>query len=352
MADFLEFRGPDGIDVWAAGPIGLGHTLLRTVEATASEHQPARLGQFWITADARIDCRTELIRKLGRLNSRPLEADVSDATLILHAYAAWGPDCVDHLRGDFSFGIWDTATKRLFCARDHLGVKPFYYANVGKVLVFSNTLNCLRQHPLVTPELNETAIGDFLLFGLNYDNGTTTFRDIQRLPPGHLLFVSHDKLEIKNYWQPPTEGQIRYERSDEYLERFAELLRWAVKDRIRTDKVGIFLSGGLDSAAVAATAEELATDSAGIPILSSYTVGYDRLIPDDERVYASKVAKFLNIPHKYIPLDDIELFEKWDDPRYRSPEPNDDPLSSGGLGVLDMVASDCRAALFGEGADN
>jgi asparagine synthase (glutamine-hydrolysing) len=352
MADSLAFRGPDGIEVWAADAVGLGHALLRTSESNTDNHQPASLGNFWITADARIDSKAELILKLARFTSEQVDSNVSDATLILHAYAAWGRDCVGHLQGDFSFGIWDAAEKTLFCARDHLGVKPFYFADFGKVFVFSNTLNCLRQHPLVTAELNEAAIGDFLLFGLNYDNGTTTFRDIQRLPPAHMLVLSQDKLEIRNYWQPPTEGRIRYARSDEYLERFAELLRGAVDDRLRTDKVGIFLSGGLDSGAVAVTAKEIAGDRGGLPILSSYTVGYDHLIPDDERVYASKVAHFLDIPNKYIPLDDIQLFEKWEHARYRSPEPHDDPVSSGGLGVLDTVASDCRVALFGEGPDN
>ena len=218
--------------------------------------------------------------------------------------------------------------------------------------MFSNTLNCLRQHPLVTTELNEAAIGDFLLFGLNYDKATTTFRDIQRLPPAHSLVVSQDKLEIRSYWQPPTEGRIRYSRSDEYLERFAELLRSAVEDRLRTDKVGIFLSGGLDSGAIAVTAKEIARSRGGVPILSSYTVGYDSLIPDDERVYASKVARHLDIPNKYMPLDHVQLFENWEHAKYRFPEPNDDPLSSGGLDGFDTIAADCRAALFGEGPDN
>jgi asparagine synthase (glutamine-hydrolysing) len=351
MTSFMAYRGPDGMDTFADDSIGLGHTMLRT-EVFPNDQQPARLGTFWITADVRLDSRSELLEKLGNANRERIASDVSDAMLILHAYAVWGRECVDHLRGDFSFGIWDTATKTLFCARDHLGIKPFYYADFGKVFLFSNTLNCLRQHPLVTTELNEDAIGDFLLFGLNYDKTTTTFRDIQRLPPGYLLVVSQDKLEIKSYWHPPTEGRIRYARSDEYVERFAELLRGAVEDRLRTDKVGIFLSGGLDSGAIAVTAKEIARSHGGLPILSSYTMGYDSLIPDDERVYASQVARHLDIPNKYMPLDHVQLFENWQHARYRFPEPNDDPLSSGGLHGFDTIATDCRAALFGEGADN
>jgi asparagine synthase (glutamine-hydrolysing) len=339
------------MDTFAGEDIGLGHTMLRT-EVVADDQQPLRLGTFWITADVRLDCRSELVEKLTKANSGYIVSGVSDAMLILHAYAMWGRDCVDHLRGDFSFGIWDTAAKTLFCARDHLGIKPFYYADCGKVFLFSNTLDCLRQHPQVSGELNEAAIGDFLLFGLNYDKATTTFRDIQRLAPGHSLVVSQDKLKIKNYWQPPTEGRIRYARSDDYLERFAELLRSAVDDRLRTNKIGIFLSGGLDSGAIAVTAKEISRSRGGVPILSSYTVGYDSLIPDDERVYASKVARHLDIPNKYMPLDHVQLFEKWEHARYRFPEPNEDPLSAGGLDGFDAIAADCRAALFGEGADN
>jgi asparagine synthase (glutamine-hydrolysing) len=352
MTSFMAYRGPDGMDVFVADGIGLGHTMLRSTEVVPNDRQPARLGTFWITADVRLDSRSELVEKLRNANREDIVSEVPDAMLILHAYAVWGRGCVEHLQGDFSFGIWDTAAKTLFCARDHLGIKPFYYANFGKVFVFSNTLNCLRQHALVTTELNEAAIGDFLLFGLNLDKSTTTFRDIQRLPPAHSMVVSPDKLELKNYWQPPTEGRIRYAQSDEYLERFAELLRSAVEDRLRTDKVGIFLSGGLDSGAIAVTAKEIAKNHGGRPILSSYTMGYDSLIPDDERVYATQVSRHLDLPNKYIPLDHVQLFENWEQSRYRFPEPNDDPLSSAGLHGFDTIATDCRAALFGEGADN
>jgi asparagine synthase (glutamine-hydrolysing) len=352
MTSFMAYRGPDAMNTWATDSIGLGHTMLRTTEAVPDDIQPAQLGTLWITADLRLDCRSELAEKLTKANSVRIMPEESDAQLILRAYAAWGRNCVDHLRGDFSFGIWDATAKTLFCARDHLGVKPFYYADLQGIFLFSNTLNCLRQHPLVTTELNEAAIGDFLLFGLNYDRATTTFRDIQRLPPGHSLVVSQDKIEIRSYWQPPTEGRIRYARQEDYLDRFAELLQVAVKDRLRTDKVGIFLSGGLDSGALAVTAKEIARSRGGIPILSSYTVGYDSLIPDDEGFYSSKVARYLDIPNKYISLDQVELFENWEHAKYRFPEPHDDPLSSGGLDLFDTIATDCRAALYGEGADN
>src|SRR5713226_5502708 len=107
------------------------------------------------------------------------------------------------MRGDFLLGIWDALNKQLFCVCAHLGIKPFYYAQLGDLFLFSNTLNCVRMHPEVSDELNEAAIGDFLLFGLNCDNATTSFRDIQRLPPGHWLTFSRAGLQIRRYWAAP-----------------------------------------------------------------------------------------------------------------------------------------------------
>jgi len=179
------------------GSIGLGHAMLRTTRESLGERQPANLdGRFWIVADARLDGRPEFIVELQR-SGRVVRPDAPDCELILHAYAAWGSPCVEHLRGDFSFAIWDARNKQLFCARDHFGIKPFYYVQRGNLLLFSNTLNCVRTHPEVSGELNDVAIGDFLLFGLNCDNATTSFRDIQRLPPAHCLTISADWREAQ-----------------------------------------------------------------------------------------------------------------------------------------------------------
>ena len=188
------------------GSIGLGHAMLRTTRESLSEQQPASLdGRFWIAADARLDGRAEFIAELQR-SGRVVPPNAPDSELILHAYATWGTPCVEHLRGDFSFAIWDARNKQLFCARDHFGIKPFYYVQRESLFLFSNTLNCVRMHPEVSDELNEAAIGDFLLFGLNYDNATTSFRDIQRLPPAHSLSISPDCLKIRRYGTPPTAG--------------------------------------------------------------------------------------------------------------------------------------------------
>ncbi len=353
LAHFLSFRGPDAREIWSQGAIGLGHTMLRTTRESQMEQQPASLdGKLWITADARIDCREELEKKLALQGQGAAGRAATDSGLILRAYAAWGAECVQHLRGDFAFAIWDARKKLLFCARDHFGVKPFYYSELGELFLFSNTLDCLRQHPGVSDELNDAAIGDFLLFGLNCDAATTTFRDIRRLPAAHAMTVSSDGLRIQRYWSAPTAGRIRYQRAEDYVEHFQILLQAAVADRLRVDRAGILLSGGLDSATVAATARELANGAGGTTDLRAYTVVYESLIPDQDGRYAREVAEFLKIPHQTIPMDRLQPFERWDDPGIGSPEPVDDPYFAGLFDQFRTIAADCRVVFSGEGADN
>ena len=121
----------------------------------------------------------------------------SDAELILEAYRAWGDECVAHLLGDFAFATWDAARRRLFCARDHFGVRPFYYARAGEPLVFGSSLDELRRRPGVSGRLHEPAIADFLLFGYNQDPEATTFADIRSLAPGHSLVYEDGKVRTR-----------------------------------------------------------------------------------------------------------------------------------------------------------
>ncbi|MGA8983489.1 MAG: asparagine synthase-related protein [Candidatus Acidiferrales bacterium] len=352
LVHFLSFRGPDARETWSNGPVGLGHTMLRTTRESQIESLPASLnGQFWITADARIDCREELEATLAPEPNAPRRA-ATDSELILRAYATWGDACVQHLRGDFSFAIWDAQKRILFCARDHFGVRPFYYSEVGELFLFSNTLDCLRQHPEVSDELNDAAIGDFLLFGLNCDVATTTFRAIRRLPAAHTLTISPEGLRIQRYWSAPMGGRIRYHRVEDYIEHFQLLIQAAVADRLRTDRVGILLSGGLDSATIATTARELAKAPRGTEDLRAYTLVFDSLIADQERLFAQQTGDFLKIPIRFIPMDDWKPFERWDDADLAWPEPVDDPFFAGLFDLSRVISADCRVTLSGEGGDN
>jgi len=352
LTHFLAYCGPDWSDTWFDGPIGFGHAALRTTRESLNEQQPASLdGQLWITADARLDSRDELREEVER-TGRSCGRLAADSDLILHAYAAWGSECVHHLRGDFAFAIWDSHRKTLFCARDHFGVKPFYYADLDDQFVFSSVLNCVRMHPDVPDTLNETAIGDFLLFGLNFDDATTAFRDVRRLLPAHSLTITQDEFFLKRYWRPPTNGRIRYRDANDYIEQFKILFQAAVKDRIRTDRVGILLSGGLDSAAVATTARTLSKRPGEKLDLRAYTIVYESLIPDRDGAHAKETAEFLKIPARYLALDNLQPFDGWDSGDWMWPEPPEDPLFAGLFDQFGMISEDCRVVLSGEGCDN
>jgi asparagine synthase (glutamine-hydrolysing) len=353
MTEYLRFRGPDGCGVHTAGAVGLGHALLRVTDEPTCERQPFTLdGRHWIVADARVDARGDLIAKL-RGHERSVSAETTDAELILRAYRVWGGDCIAHLLGDFAFAAWDSVARRLFCARDHLGVKPLYYAQVGQTVVVSNTLECVRLHPDMSSALNEPAIADFLLFGVNLDQATTTFRDVQRLPPAHCLTVGDETVLRRRYWSLPIAEPIVFRRVEDYPERFIELLRLSIRDRLRTGRVGVLMSGGVDSTTLAAVARDLLSQAGGRGEVRAITSVYDRLVPDDERHYATVAARHLNIPIRFDVRDDEISIADWDRVKVRTPEPvANPPAFAAGIAFLRDMASDGRVLLYGEGPDD
>jgi asparagine synthase (glutamine-hydrolysing) len=237
-------------------------------------------------------------------------------SIILNAYEKWGEDCVKHLVGDFAFAIWDERKQRYFCARDHFGVKPFYYTYINNEFAFSSSLNELRLDPRVSNTLNEIAVGDYLLFGVNQDLSTTIFKDIQRLPPGHTLTVAGDgSITTRRYWTPEGSTELRFRDPHAYVERFAELLTRAVKERVTTDTVAISMSGGLDSTSLAAIARDLGKD------VHAFAIVYDRLIPDEERHYSTLAAQHLGIPITHLSADRYSLFEEQVPGEMDQPEP-------------------------------
>jgi asparagine synthase (glutamine-hydrolysing) len=351
MAEFMAFRGPDKQETRVDSGAGLGHTMLRTTDESFRERQPFSLdNQVWIVADARVDGRDDLVRRLEAGRRGELK-NATDVELILHAYHAWGADCVSHMIGDFAFAIWDERKRSLFCARDHFGIKPFYYARAGNCLIISNTLNCIRLHPAVSDRLNDQAVGDFLIWGSNENPETTFFAGIQRLPAAHTLTWSNGDLRTRRYWAMPIEDEIRRRRESDYVERFVELLDEAVNDRLRTDRVGIFMSGGMDSTTIAATANKLLSLKNAPFDLRAYTTVYDRLIPDEERRYSGLVAEYLGIPINYIVADDYQLYERFDEPESRKPEPVNFPLTAMVADQYRQVEPHTRVTLTGQGGD-
>ena len=345
MADFLAFRGPDGREIWISDNVGMCHTLLRISAETDGRAQIAsRDGRLLIAGDVRVDDRETLIAKLP---SGPGDyRTASSAELILHAYEVWGEACIEHLLGDFSFVLWDARRRRVFAARDQLGVRPLFYSQVGQCLLISNTLDCLRQIPMVSNELNDRAIGDLLLVGQMRHPAGTFFASIQRLPVAHWLITGPDGVRLKRYWTLPIDEPLYYKRGGDYVDRFNELLRVAVKDRLPDGPVGVFMSGGLDSPAVAATAVQLGAS------VSAFTSVWDRLIPDQERHYSGLVAERLRIPIFYNVRDDEPWTWEPGSAPIHTPEPIENPL---GLEALRMylceISTRARVFFRGDGPD-
>lgn len=347
MTGSLAFRGPDAQSVWVQGPAGLGHALLRTTVESNAESQPFTLGAgAWIVADARIDARQELIAALAADGHR-VSTDSPDAELILHAYRAWGEACVDHLLGDFCFAIWDAPARRLFCARDHFGVKPFYYADLGGRLVFGNTPGCFFCDPDISPELDDRALADFLLFGSNRDVSTTAFAQMRRLSPAHSLSFSPAGLAVQRYWTLPAEEPHLIRDARELTGQFRELLGRAVNDRLRTPSAAVLLSGGLDSSTVTA----LARRNDPHLQLRAYTTVTEHLWPDPERQFAPRVAAALDIPIAFQVIDAYKLFERWRETASFALEPVHDPFAAATLDQTRQIARQHRVALTGQGGD-
>ena len=343
MAEFLRFRGPDGTRVWTSGGVGFVHAALHTTPESRLCRQPVELQLRWfLTGDVRLDGIEELARKL-RSRGAEISPVTDDSLLVLHAYGIWGRDCLQHLRGDFCFALWDAPNRRLFCARDPLGVKPFFYARAGDAFIFSNTLDCIRLHPAVSDDLDELEVGDFLLTGWPQRPEGTIFADVRRLPAAHWLEFDHDIVSTGRYWQLPCQETDSGGSASEQRETFSALLLQSVKERTRGGTAGVLLSGGMDSPAVAAYAVR-----AGVEV-RAHTAGYDQMAADVEPAAAKTVAEALRIPWQYHPQDDVPLMAEY--AVCPQPEPSVELMGSVLQQELAAVSSYTATALTGEGGD-
>jgi asparagine synthase (glutamine-hydrolysing) len=350
MIDVLSARGPDGQAVWVEGPVGLGHTWLRTAAAAASERQPYSVDErVWIIADARLDRRADLVAQLGARGCRGVDGE-TDAGLILHAYRVWDETCLERVHGDFAFAIWDAPRRRLFCARDRFGVKPFFYAEGAGGLVFGNTLDCVRLHPAVSSAPDDEAIADFLALGFLRDPSATCFAGVRRLPAAHHL-VGSGRVHCRRYWTLPIDEPIRYRRTEDYVDHFRELLGHAVADRLHCRRAGVLMSGGLDSTTIAGTAMRCLARGGPDFDLRAYTTVCERVLEDPERRYAQLAADALGIPIHYRIVDRYRVYERWDEPALRRPEPEADPLFALHVDQLQDAAAHAPVVLTGYGAD-
>ena len=268
MARPLERRGPEGKALWVQGSLGLGHTLLATTPEAVVEKLPLRHKDTGasITADVRLDNRDELLAILGLSRK---SADIGDAEIVLETYLAWGDDCVRRLLGDFAFAIWDPRSRSLFCARDHFGMRPFYYHHSHRsFFAFASETGALLSLSMVPHRLNEARIADFLVDELEAIDTTSTFFDeIYRLPPAHSLTVTEQGINLQRYWQLEARTPLSLPSDEAYAEAFLERFTEAVDCRLRSiGPVGSMLSGGMDSGSVVAVASRLLARSSKGPL--------------------------------------------------------------------------------------
>jgi len=259
MTSAISHRGPDGQGIWLNGPVGFGHSLLRTTPESIYEVQPAKnfRDDLYITADARIDNRDELISKLNIVNRQT--SNISDSELILAAYDKWGENCARNLIGDFSFAIWDKRNQQLYCAIDHLRLKPFCYYNSRDSFIFSSQVSGLLPGNLAPKKINEIRLGSYFIDDIAaYDNAASYYQDIFYLPPASYLITDKNSFTIKEYWSPEEVKDIHRNSDSSYQEEFLSILGEAVKCRLRSENdTAISLSGGIDSSTVAAISKSL-----------------------------------------------------------------------------------------------
>ena len=263
MSSVMAHRGPDGEDVWAEASVGLGHLMLCSTEESLHEKLPWKdpSSGFCITADARIDNRGELFSALGLDTSAA--GHVADSQLILSAYKKWGDSCVDHLLGDFAFAIWDSRNRRLFCARDHMGLRPFYYYFSGDLFVFASAASAVVAVSNVPQVINEGRVADFLVQELEGINKTCTFfENVQRMPPAHTGSVKQRNLSFSQYWNPDPSVELRLNSDEDYADALEDVLEAAIKCRLRSHKpAASMLSGGVDSSCIVGVSRKLSQQS-------------------------------------------------------------------------------------------
>jgi asparagine synthase (glutamine-hydrolysing) len=307
MTASLAHRGPDGKGVWSGGPVGLGHRMLWTTPESLQEQLPlvSQSGDLVLTADARLDNRDELIAMLALTDC--LSGSIPDSSLILAAYETWGEDCPAKLVGDFAFTIWDGRRQRLFCARDHLGVKPFYYHQSERVFVFASEIKGLLSLPEVPRHLNEVKVADHLVQTFE-DRMITFYRDIFRLPAAHRMTVGREGARVQPYWSLDPERELRLRSNEEYAERFRELFTETVRCRLRSAfPVGSLLSGGLDSSSIVCTARNLLVE-AGDRRLHTFSAIFPSLPESDlrkidERAFMEAVVAMGEVQPHYVHAD-------------------------------------------------
>jgi len=345
MCEVISHRGPDDQGVYAQGPVGIGMRRLSIVDL-ATGHQPISNedGSIWIVFNGEIYNHRELRERLiARGHSYRTH---SDTETIVHLYEEYGQDCVQHLRGMFAFAIWDTRQRKLFIARDRLGIKPLYYQLTRDRLVFGSEIKVLFEHPSVHAEFRRASLPEFLAFG--YLSGAETFyQDIDKLMPGHWMEVSErGDVRIEQYWDlklGPPEGSLS---ENEYVSAYRDLLEGAVNSHLMSDvPLGVFLSGGVDSSAVAALMTKIRREP-----VETFSVGYSEH-NYSELPYARIVADHIHSMHHEVMVGRQDFFDALPKLIWHEDEPIVWPSSVALYFVAKLARERVTVVLTGEGSD-
>ena len=259
MLHSIRHRGPDDEGIYCAGPVGLGAVRLSILDLSPAGHQPMANEDetLWLVYNGELYNFRELKKDLERQGHR--FRSQTDTEVVLHAYESEGVDCVKRFNGMFAFALWDSKRRRLFCARDPLGVKPFYYYFDGRRLVFASEIKAILQDPKVPRQIYLPGLNNYFTFAHSVAP-ETLYERIWKLPPGHFFIWENGKLRFQNYWDVPEEEKRTRRSPREHVEEVRTLLREAVRMQMVSDvPVGVFLSGGIDSSSVLAFASEFSS---------------------------------------------------------------------------------------------
>jgi len=341
----IVHRGPDDDGFYVSGNIGLAMRRLSIIDLQAG-HQPLSNedGTVWVVYNGEIYNHQELRPLLEERGHRYRTR--TDTETIVHLYEEYGRDCVAHLRGMFAFALWDTRRRILFAARDRLGIKPFYYRHSADGFLFGSEIKAILAYPGVKAEFNCAVLPEYLAFG--YLAGPDTFfSGVKKLLPGHTLELDESaELRIERYWDLATPPEFEEKTKSFYVNTYREMLESAVSSHLMSDvPLGVFLSGGVDSSAVAALTTKIRREP-----IQTFSVGYAEA-PYSELPYAGMVAKHIGSVHHEVRVSCREFFDALPKLIWHEDEPIVWPSSVALYFVAELAREHVTVVLTGEGSD-
>ena len=345
MMRVISHRGPDGQGKYLSGPVGLGHARLAIIDlSTGDQPMTNEDGTIWLVYNGEIYNFQEL--RDGLIKKGHIFCSKCDTEVIIHLYEEYGVDCASHLRGMFAFALWDSRQQALYLARDRVGIKPLYYANLGRAFVFGSEIKSILCDPEVKREVNHEAIHKFLTF-LYLPGSDTLFKGIHKLDPGHYLFIKDGKVQCEQYWDlrfdPTANGKSLAETADELY----QFLRKTVKEHMISDvPVGVLLSGGVDSTAIlSCTVHETSKK------IATFTIGFGGEEFADERPYARMAAERFGTDHHEITISPQEFSDFLPSYVWHMEEPVCEAPAIALYYVSKLASQHVKVVLSGEGGD-